>query len=135
MNDMQELEKILDKLEKLTFEAEVYNDDFDGVNIGNLICLGDVREVFEEYIDAGWILVEERMPEENVEVLVTYADVDNGKETGIEITTYGHATLGGNKLDFKEWRNPFSYFKRNYREIAWRPLLEPYFLEEGDKDD
>ena len=57
---MQELEKILYELEKRIFTAEVYNDDFDGTTITNLICLGDVREVLEDHINDGWIPVEEK---------------------------------------------------------------------------
>lgn len=51
------LEKILNKLEKMMFGAEVYNDDFNGTYIGNLLCLGDVRAVLEDYINDGWIPV------------------------------------------------------------------------------
>ena len=56
------------------------------------------------------------------------------KETGIAITTYGYATLGGKKLYFKEWRSPFLYFKGNYKVIAWRPLPDPYRPEGSDCD-
>ena len=61
---MQELEKILYELEKRIFTAEVYNDDFDGTTITNLICLGDVRDILEKHMNDGWISVEERVPEE-----------------------------------------------------------------------
>lgn len=59
---MQELEKILYELEKRIFTAEVYNDDFDGTTITNLICLGDVRDIIEKHMNDGWIPVEKRMP-------------------------------------------------------------------------
>lgn len=55
---MLELEKILDELEKRIFTAEVYNDDFDGTTITNLICLGDVRDILEKHMNDGWISVE-----------------------------------------------------------------------------
>ena len=55
---MQELEKILYELEKRIFTAEVYNDDFDGTTITNLICLGDVRDILEKHMNDGWIQVE-----------------------------------------------------------------------------
>ena len=55
---MQELEKILYELEKRIFTAEVYNDDFDGTTITNLICLGDVRDILENHMNDGWIPVE-----------------------------------------------------------------------------
>ncbi|MFR8790753.1 DUF551 domain-containing protein [Gallintestinimicrobium sp.] len=74
----------------------------------------------------GWIPVAERLPEDNVAVLITYSDMEDEKEPCIAITTYGYATLGGNKLYFKEWRSPFLYFKGNYKVIAWQPLPEPY---------
>ena len=48
---MQELEKILYELEKRIFTAEVYNDDFDGTTITNLICLGDVRDILEKHMN------------------------------------------------------------------------------------
>lgn len=51
MINEKELENILDELEKQIFSAEVYNDDFDGTSIGNLICLGNVREVLENHLD------------------------------------------------------------------------------------
>ena len=80
----------------------------------------------KERMNDGWIPADEVLPEDDVEVLVTYADIDDEQYTGVAITTYGYAYLGGNKLDFKEWRNPFSYFRSNYKVIAWRPLPEPY---------
>ena len=74
----------------------------------------------------GWISVDDKLPEDDVDVLITYADIDDENYTDICITTYGYAYLGGNKLDFKEWRSTFEYFKTNYKVIAWRPLPEPY---------
>ena len=68
---MQELEKILKELEKFTFEAEVYNGDFEGVDIDNLLCLGDVRDVLRNHMNNEWIPVEERLPEEGQEVWIS----------------------------------------------------------------
>ena len=70
--------------------------------------------------NGGWIPVER--------------ELDDERETGIDITTYGDATLGGNKLDYKEWRNPFPYFKGNYKVIAWRPLPDPYRPERSNDE-
>lgn len=86
----------------------------------------EARDIIRKHMNDGWIPVEDRLPEDDIEVLITYADVDNENETGIDITTYGYATLGGNKLGYKEWRNPFPYFKGDYKVVAWRPLPEPY---------
>ena len=63
---MQELEKILKELEKFTFEAEVYNGDFEGADIDNLLCLGDVRDVLRNHMNNDWIPVDERLPEEKI---------------------------------------------------------------------
>lgn len=68
---MQELEKILKELEEFTFEAEVYNGDFEGADINNLLCLGDVRDVLEKYMNDDWIPVEKRLPEEGQEVWIS----------------------------------------------------------------
>lgn len=46
---MQEiLKKILDKLEKETFSAELYGDEWNGQTVDNLLCLGDVRYIIEQ---------------------------------------------------------------------------------------
>lgn len=99
--------------------------DFAGVKSFECRC----GQKFINITGEGWIPVDERMPEDDVDVLITYADIDDENYTDICITTYGYAYLGGNKLDFKEWRSPFEYFKTNYKVIAWRPLPEPYRTE------
>lgn len=88
-----------------------------------------VEDIIRKYMNDGWIPAQDKFPENDVDVLITYADIDDENYTDICITTYGYAYLGGNKLDFKEWRSPFEYFKTNYKVIAWRPLPEPYSLE------
>ena len=87
------------------------------------------RDYFRKHLNDGWISVEDRLPEDDVDVLVTYADIDDEEYADITITTYGNAYLGGNKLDFKEWRSPFEYFKSNYKVMAWQYLPEPYHPE------
>ena len=83
----------------------------------------------------GWIPVLDNLPEDDVDVLITYADIDDEIYTDICITTYGYAYLGGNKLDFKEWRSPFEYFRSNYKVIAWQPLPEPYRSERSRENE
>ena len=106
---MLELEKILNELEKQIFSAEVYNDDFDGTYIGNLICLGNVREVLEDYFNDGWISVEERLPEDG-----TYLCTLAGELCGIEEPFTGMCGIENGI-----WDEPDCV-------IAWRPLPEPY---------
>lgn len=83
----------------------------------------------------GWIPVQDKLPEDDVDVLITYADIDDEIYTDICITTYGYAYLGGNKLDLKEWRSPFEYFRSNYKVIAWQPLPEPYRSERSRENE
>lgn len=125
---MQELEKILEKIIKKSFCVEIREYESETV-----VLLDDVEEILEKHMNDGWIPVEERMPEDDVNVLITYADIDDDQYVGIDITNYGYAYLGGNKLDFKEWRSPFEYFGSNYKVVAWRPLPEPYKQERSGK--
>ena len=123
---MQALEKILEEIRK-AFEENI--EDEDGVHhfvIDSFTAAYLVNKIIRKHMNDGWIPVEERMPEDDVDVLVTYADIDDEQYVDITITTYGYAYLGGRKLDFKEWRSPFEYFKTNYKVIAWKPLTEPY---------
>lgn len=146
---MQELEKILEEIKDEL--KDIYLDIANNYNISDLQYDGDkvacvaskfrcdagrrIEKIIRKHMNDGWIPVEERLPEDNIEVLITYADMEDEKETGIAITTYGYATLGGKKLYFKEWRSPFLYFKGNYKVIAWRPLPEPYRPERSNEHD
>lgn len=111
------LEKILEEIiEQLKAEGCIIDND-----AGNR-----AEEIIRKHMNDGWIPVQDKLPEDDVDVLITYADIDDENYTDICITTYGYAYLGGHKLDFKEWRSPFEYFKTNYKIIAWCPLPEPY---------
>lgn len=118
---MQELEKILEEIDiKITQSMGKKREG-----------LLEAENIIRKHMNDGWIPVEQRPPEDDVDVLITYADIDDENYTDICITTYGYAYLGGNKLDFKEWRSPFEYFRSNYKVIAWQPLPEPYHPEAG----
>lgn len=123
---MQVLEKILEEIDAHAIEFEMFgiSDDY--------ISVGWVKEIIRKHINDGWIPVQDKLPEDDVDVLIAYADIDDENYTDICITTYGYAYLGGNKLDFKEWRSPFEYFRSNYKVIAWQPLPEPYRPERSD---
>lgn len=77
-----------------------------------------------------WIPCSERLPEEDVEVLISYRYKEGEGDTShtdIDITTYGQMYFGGNKVgDHKHWRAPFEYFESNYEVVAWMPLPECY---------
>ena len=115
---MQELEKILYELEKRIFTAEVYNDDFDGTTITNLICLGDVRDILEKHMNDGWIPVEERLPIPNKEIWVTVKRNGNVFTSTDGMTEKGHF---------------WNYEKENI--LAWKEkelIPEPYCPERSE---
>ena len=125
---MQELEKILEEIKAhRNFASECGN-----FNVASAfeLCV----EIIRKHMNDGWIPVEDRLPEDDVDVLVTYADIDDEEYADITTTTYGNAYLGGNKLDFKEWRSPFEYFKSNYKVTAWQYLPEPYRPERNSEE-
>lgn len=128
---MQELKKILEEIDGM-IERYKENPRLEVVDI----CYGlnQAKRIIRKHLNDGWISVDDKLPEDDVDVLITYADIDDENYTDICITTYGYAYLGGNKLDFKGWRSPFEYFKTNYKVIAWRPLPEPYRTERNNEE-
>lgn len=121
---MQELDKIMEEIDNRVH----FYDNADEP----MMYVETLKDIIRKHMNDGWIPVEERMPEDDVDVLVTYSDIDDEQYVDITITTYGYAYLGGRKLDFKEWRSPFEYFRSNYKVIAWQPLPEPYRPERSD---
>ena len=73
-----------------------------------------------------WISVEERLPDEDMEVLILYRYKDGEGDTNhvnTDITTYGQMYFGGREVEgVKHWRPPFEYFSSNYEVVAWMPL-------------
>ena len=133
---MQELEKILEEIEAERADVNDSSSAKDRMldrHWNN--CLDAVADIIKKHMNDGWIPVQDKLPEDDVDVLIAYADIDDENYTDICITTYGYAYLGGNKLDFKEWRSPFEYFRSNYKVIAWQPLPEPYRPERSDNHD
>lgn len=141
---MQELENILEEIEQRKARAEKLivkppHDKLDQVANDTaeafIEAYKECQDIIRKHMNDRWISVEDRLPEDDVNVLITYADIDDDQYVGIDITNYGYAYLGGNKLDFKEWRSPFEYFRSNYKVIAWQPLPEPYRSERSRENE
>ena len=144
---MQELEKILEEIEaefdrRIDIQLKImaglgddvyrygYGKSLEAYQQGKLF----VEDIIRNHMNDGWIPVEERLPEDDGAVLVSYVDIDDEQYADIAIATYGYAYLGSNKMDFKEWRSPFKRFRINYKVIAWRPLPEPYRPERNSEE-
>ena len=131
---MQELEKILKEIDQEKKNAALSIRHTTGYKAGQIRMAERIEEIIRKHLNDGWISVDDKLPEDDVDVLITYADIDDENYTDICITTYGYAYLGGNKLDFKEWRSPFEYFKSNYKVMAWQYLPEPYRPERNNEE-
>ena len=73
-----------------------------------------------EAVQPKWISVEDRLPEDNLNVLV-YAIGDN-ENSVIAMTDYTHKMYGYN---IEGWHSPWQYFFYEYKITHWMPLPEP----------
>ena len=67
-----------------------------------------------------WISAEERLPDDDVNVLV-YA-IGNNENDVIAMTSYTHNMLC---YGIEGWRSPWQYFFAEYKITHWMPLPEP----------
>ena len=67
-----------------------------------------------------WISVEERLPEDDANVLV-YA-IGNNENSCIAMTSYTHNLHG---FHIEGWRSPWQYFFYEHTITHWMPLPEP----------
>ena len=117
---MQELEKILEEIGELRGQAgsECTSEDH-YIKKAWEHCLDRVVGIIRKHMDAGWIPVEERLPE--------------------EAGTYIINALTGerNIVTFAKWQNRYKRFdmtgaRTYWKIIAWRPLPEPYHPERSE---
>lgn len=124
---MQELEKILEEIDK------IYVDDI-GVGVDcNLQgrsdlpcdncyeCIKDAcKDIIRKHMNDGWIPVEERLPEEKKSVLVQWEKYD--RHLNATLTYLDVMWLDDAEEQVFETINGVP----NGKVIAWRPLPEPY---------
>lgn len=116
-----------------TMHASVGDYIITGVRGEQYPCKPDIFKQTYEPADAPtaspWHRVEDGLPEEDVEVLISYRYKEGEGDTShvdIDITSYGQMYFGGREVaGVKHWRPPFEYFSSNYEVIAWMPLPEP----------
>ena len=102
---MQELEKILEEINENTISL------FSGVN---MISAKKVEKILRKHMNDGWVPVEDRLPDNSEDVLVT---------TDVGLITFG-CLLNGEWITNQEPDYP----------IAWRTLPEPYRPERSEND-
>lgn len=117
---MQNLEKILEEIEKLHGEAgsECTSEDH-YVKRAWEQCIKRVEDIICKHMNDGWISVEERLPENNKLVLVWARSTARGAdEWSLGSYDKGFWALGsyGGSL----------VFPSQLEAVAWRSLPEPY---------
>ena len=146
---MQELEKALEILNKLSFFGgqragrELWNEKPREVQDEDIASFNRdieyLRDFIRRHMNDGWIPVEERLPEESEEFNdvydpVTLAIIDtewHEKSDIVQVTVYDrdeekYFTYVDNTYN-GEW---VTFNLDNFKVIAWKPLSEPYIPEE-----
>ena len=123
---MQELEKILEEIEKGTHTFELLGREVD------FVAIDWVRDIIRKHMNDRWISVDDRMPEKNEYFVETSGDKDfpNGYYKRLEIAymtdtiEYVHGYYDGYK-----WMDKYHDTIKNV--VAWR-IHEPYQAERSE---
>lgn len=118
------VEKLINRLEEKVFSVELYNNEFDGKTVDNLICLGDVADIAnqlaEEYsVTGGWIPCSVRLPERTKPIQTEEYTVTMRK-----ITRVGKCSPFSSHASFDYESG--KWLVKGFEVIAWQPLPAPY---------
>lgn len=117
MTDMQELEKILEEIDKAIDEYGM----LDYINDEPVISKKQAKDIIRKHMNDGWISVEERLPIPNKEIWVTVKRNGNVFTSTDGMTEKGHF---------------WNYEKENI--LAWKEkelIPEPYRPERRNEHD
>ena len=128
---MQELEKILEEMKESSITVATSKEHYihpqDGRFVEEVVLLDDIEKIIHKHMNDGWIPVEERLPEEYGEYLVTIVPLAGYLWAKRIIANFSDLmgivkkpifyTGKVGKIDFEDITDMV---------IAWRPLPEPY---------
>ena len=133
---MQELEKILEEIDQEKKNAALSIRHTTGYKAGQIRMAERIEEIIRKHMNDGWIPVEEGLPEEYGEYLVTI--VPSAGYLWAKRIIANFSDLMGivkkpifytgevGKIDFEDITDMV---------IAWRPLPESYHAERSDNND
>lgn len=121
------LEKILEEIDE-TIERYGKNPYIDGKVTDLCYGMNIAKDIIRKHMNDGWIPVEERLPEEEVSVLVQWEKYD--KYLNVTLTYLDVMWLDDAEEKVFETINGVP----NGKVIAWRPLPEPYRPERSNDE-
>ena len=113
---MQELEKILEEIDREKKNAALSIRHTTGYKAGQIRMAERIEEIIRKHMNDGWIPVEDRLPEESLNSVIGW---DEYRERCCFVQYYG------GKWSLRADREPIKI-------IAWRPLPEPYRPERSE---